>query len=152
MGANLRYIALRKRFAVIFSEAVTTPYGRIIDELYRSLPHYTAIAIFAVTTEGLALQASHSITGEQARQMAAGLAAEAATSGKPLLVPDITRDTRARPLSDAIVAELAVPVLSNNVPVFVIDVQSDRYASLGRADQELLTWLAHALPVQAAGA
>lgn len=146
MGANLRYIALRKRFAAMLSEAADrVPLERIVVELYRSLPHYTAIAIFAVTAEGLALQASHGITDEQAHQMATGLAATAVADGKPLLIPDITRDTRARPLSEAIVAELVVPALNNDVPSLVIDVQSDRYASLGRADQDLLTWLARTL-------
>lgn len=146
MGANLRYIALRKRFTAMFSEAGNiVALERIVDELYRSLPHYTAIAVFAVNPEGLVLQASHGVTDEQAQQMAAGLAAGAVADGKPLLVPDITRDTRARPLSDTIVAELVVPALNNDVPILVIDVQSDRYASLGRSDLDLLTWLARTL-------
>jgi len=130
----------------MFSEAAdSVPLERIVVELYRSLPHYTAIAVFAVTAEGLALQASHGITAEQALLMATGLAATAVADGKPLLVPEITYDTRARPLSEAIIAELVVPALNNDVQSLVIDVQSDRYASLGRADQDLLIWLLRTL-------
>ena len=153
MGANLRYIALRKRLGALFTEAAdAVAIERIVDELYRGLPHYTAIGIFAATTHGLVLEAGHGIDEEQALRMAEGLAATAVGSGQPLLVPDITRDTRARPIADAIIAELVVPVLRDGAPYLVLDVQSDRYAVLGRADLELLTWLAGRLqqsqPVQ----
>jgi putative methionine-R-sulfoxide reductase with GAF domain len=132
--------------------ADAAPLARIVDELYRGLPHYTAIGIFETTTDGLVLEAGHGIDQEQALRMAEGLATTTVASGQPLLVPDITRDTRARPIADAIIAELVVPVLRDGAPYLVLDVQSDRYAALGRADLELLTWLAGRLqqshPVQ----
>lgn len=144
MGANLRYIALRKRLGALLSASTEqVPYQQIIDELYRGLPHYTAIAVFAVTAEGLMLQASHGVTDRQAGQMTEGLAAASVASKQPLLVPDLTNETRSRPISEAIIAELAVPMLRDDTPILVIDIQSDRYASLGRSDQELLLWLAH---------
>lgn len=148
MGANLRYIALRKRLAAMLAAPSDhVPYQPLIDELYRGLPHYTAIAIFAVTADGLTLQASHSVTEQQAQQMTEGLAAASVASIKPLLVPEIAHDARSRPISETIIAELVVPVLRNNAPILVIDIQSERYASLGRADQELLTWLAREMQV-----
>lgn len=148
MSANLRYTALRKRLGALLAGAVdVVPYERIVEELYRGLPHYTAIAVFSVTADGLVLQASHGVTEEQTQQMAEGLAAVAIETGKPLLVPDITRDSRARPLSAAISAELVVPVVCDDIPVLVIDVQSERYSILGRSDQELLTWVAREIKV-----
>ncbi len=77
--------------------------------------------------------------------MAGGLAAAAVASRAPLLIPDVSRDARVRPISEEITAELVVPVLHDNHTAFVIDVQAQRYATLGRADQELLGWLAREL-------
>jgi putative methionine-R-sulfoxide reductase with GAF domain len=146
VSANLRYLALRKRLAgLIAGTADAVPYGRIVHELYRGLPHYTAIAVFTVTGDGLVLLAGHGITEEQAQEMAGGLAAATVASRTPLLIPDVSRDGRVRPISEEITAELVVPVLRDDLTAFVIDVQSQRYATLGRADQELLGWLAREL-------
>ena len=146
MSANLRYLALRKRLAgLIAGTADAVPYGRIVHELYRGLPHYTAIAVFAVAGEGLVLLAGRGVTDEQAQEMAEGLAAATVVNRVPLLIPDVSRDGRVRSVSEEITAELVVPVLRDDVTAFVIDVQSERYATLGRADQELLGWLAREL-------
>jgi putative methionine-R-sulfoxide reductase with GAF domain len=146
VSANLRYLALRKRLAgLLAGTASADPYTRIVDELYRGLPHYTAIAVFAVAGEGLVLLAGHGVTEAQAQEMARGLAAATIASRVPLLIPDVSRDPRVRPISEEITAELVVPVLRDDLTAFVIDVQSERYATLGRADQELLGWLAHEL-------
>ena len=146
MSANLRYLALRKRLAgLIAGTADAVPYGRIVHELYRGLPHYTAIAVFAVAGEGLVLLAGRGVTDEQAQEMAEGLAAATVVNRVPLLIPDVSRDARVRSVSEEITAELVVPVLRDDVTAFVIDVQSERYATLGRADQELLGWLAREL-------
>ena len=146
MSANLRYLALRKRLAgLIAGTADAVPYGRIVHELYRGLPHYTAIAVFAVAGEGLVLLAGRGVTDEQAQEMAGGLAAATVVNRVPLLIPDVSRDARVRPMSEEITAELVVPVLRDDLTAFVIDVQSERYATLGRADQDLLGWLASEL-------
>lgn len=143
-SANLRYFALRKRIGVLLMEpqmSGTLP-QRIVDELYRALPHYSAIALFRREGDSLNVQAMHGLDPTRAQALSTALAATVLSTNRSLLLIDLGRDQRARPAREEIVAELVVPVIRNGQTVQVFDIQSDRWGALGRADQELVEWIA----------
>jgi two-component system phosphate regulon sensor histidine kinase PhoR len=66
--------------------------------------------------------------------------AEVARTGRPLLVPDVSKDPRFLPALELpeTSAELAVPLMVGNDVVGVLDVQSERRGGLTEEDLELL--------------
>lgn len=149
-GANLRYFALRKRIEKLLKEPQTSAAlaQRIVDELYRALPHYAVIALFRVEGDTLKAEARHGLDPPQAQTLATGVAATILSTNRSLLLIDLRRDQRARPARESIVAELVVPVIRHGQTVQVFDIQSDRWGVLGRADQELIEWIAMRLAGQ----
>jgi GAF domain-containing protein len=146
-SANLRYLALRQRIAGLLMGNVSPPVSlaALVRELYRGLPHYRAIGIFAVEGKQIELVAGHGADAGAVASAGTGLARVAAETGATVFVADVSRDERARPVYDGIVGELAVPILRGDTAVGVIDVQSDRPGALGFGDRELLQWLAEQL-------
>jgi GAF domain-containing protein/HAMP domain-containing protein/anti-sigma regulatory factor (Ser/Thr protein kinase) len=74
-----------------------------------------------------------------------GITAWVASSGEPLLVPDVTKDSRylLLPGSEEIRAEVAVPLQTSTGVIGVLDVQSDRLHSLDESDLAVLKSVAH---------
>lgn len=153
MSAHLRYLALRARLAPIVDEGVALQAvaERIVAELYRSLPHYTAVVVFSVEATGLRAIAARGVEPDQAGVMATGVAGVAARGTAPVFIADAASDPRVRPIHAGICTELAVPVPGAGGPGLVLDVQSDRPNSLGPSDRQLLGWLAVALQARFAG-
>lgn len=143
-SANLRYFALRKRIDLLLAESPTagTLPQRIVDELYRALPHYSLVALFRREGENLMLDVVRGLDPAQAQALSTGLATVVTSTRTSLLLTDIGRDQRARPAREDMIAELTVPVIRGEQVVHVFDIQSDRWGALGRADQELIEWLA----------
>ncbi len=140
-GANLRYLALRRRIAGLLADEphAGVTLVALVGELYRGLPHYRVIGFFRVVDDMLELVAGR---GADLAAAAGGLARAAQETASLVFVPDIRRDERARPADEGVVGEIAVPVLQLGEVVGVIDVQSDRLGSLGPGDRDLLQWLA----------
>ncbi len=72
------------------------------------------------------------------------LIADAARSGQPILVPDVSVDPRFMPAPELpeTRAELSVPLMIGNEVVGILDVQGDEVGGLGPADLELVQALA----------
>lgn len=146
-SANLRYLALRKRLVVVFQTgaASSTILRSTVRELYRSLPHYSVIALFRVKGERLVLVGVQGAEVTEAEAMAGGLARVALERQQPVLLPSVTGDERVRPALPTIAGEFVVPIVLGDRTVGVIDVQSERPGGLGQGDRELLQWLAERL-------
>ncbi len=147
MSAHLRYLALRFRLERVIAEPVPLQVlsERLLVELYRGLPHYVVVAIFSIEESGLRPLAVKGMELENAVTMGEGIAAVAAGGTAPVFVTDVARDARGRPARPEICAEIAVPVAVDDVPLLVVDVQTDQPNSLGPSDRQLLGWLAGAL-------
>ena len=143
-SANLRYLALRKRLAAVYDTgaAPTVILNSTLRELYRSLPHYSVIALFRVDGERLVRVGVQGAEVADAELMAAGLARVAMERQQPVLLADVTGDARVRPALPVVVGELVVPIVQDGRTVGVIDIQSERRNGLGQGDRELLQWLA----------
>ena len=74
-----------------------------------------------------------------------GITAWVASTGEPLLVPDVTKDSRYLPLpgSEEIRAEVAVPLKTASGVIGVLDVQSDQTNGLDQSDLAVLKSVAH---------
>lgn len=143
-GANLRYLAIRRRLATLISADphMRMPLDVLVGELYRALPHYRVIVLFRVVDVPFELVAVRGVDPAMAAGAAVGLARVAQQTGEMLFVPDIRRDERVRPAREGIVGEIALPIAHADRVVGVLDVQSDRPGALALADRELLQWLA----------
>jgi putative methionine-R-sulfoxide reductase with GAF domain len=143
-SANLRYIALRPRLLALLAEEadISTALGRAARELYRALPHYTAVVFFRRERETMVPVAGHGADAAGQERMREGLAAVVAASTTPLLVPDVSGDRRVRGVHEGIVAEIVVPIVFDGRIAGAIDVQSERAGALSFGDRELLSWLA----------
>jgi GAF domain-containing protein/HAMP domain-containing protein len=74
-----------------------------------------------------------------------GITACVASTGEPLLVPDVSRDSRylLLPGSEEIKCEVAVPLKTTAGVIGVLDVQSDQIDGLDQSDLALLETVAH---------
>ncbi len=143
-SANLRFLALRKRLAALLDTDAPAEdlLDRLLGELYRALPHYAVVGYLRADAGGLTVLAIRGADVAASAALASGAAWMAAEARAPIFIPDLTQDERARPLREAIVAELAIPALRDDELLGVLAVQSDRRGALGLGDRELLTWLA----------
>lgn len=137
-SGNLRYLALRRRLEPLFG----LPVQLVIDELYRALSHYSAIAAFRANRDELDLVAGRGLSARDAETMRRGLAQVVLREGQARFVPDIALDSRAQPVRDGVVGELAVPIRHHGATVGVLDVQSLQAGTLGIGDRDLLAWVA----------
>jgi nitrate/nitrite-specific signal transduction histidine kinase len=84
-----------------------------------------------------------------------GITALVASTGEPLLVPDVTLDSRYLPVpgSDQIRSEVAVPLRTASGVIGVLDVQSDQTNGLDQSDLTVLESVAHqaAIAIENAG-
>ncbi len=71
-----------------------------------------------------------------------GITGAAAQLREPVLVTDVRRDSRYLNASDAVRAELAVPMIARQKLVGVIDVQSTREGAYGEYDRSMLRLIA----------
>ena len=71
-----------------------------------------------------------------------GITGAAAESREPVLVSDVRRDDRYLNASDAVRAELAVPMIVRQKLVGIIDVQSTREGAYGEYDRSMLRLIA----------
>ncbi|MGH2426808.1 MAG: GAF domain-containing protein, partial [bacterium] len=92
----------------------------------------TVEAIYGYTPEtlGMRVPVGKGITGTVQR------------TGKPEVVGDVTKDSRYVKADDRVVAEVAVPLISEGRVIGVFNVESTRRGALGQRDLELLTTLA----------
>jgi GAF domain-containing protein/HAMP domain-containing protein/anti-sigma regulatory factor (Ser/Thr protein kinase) len=74
-----------------------------------------------------------------------GITAWVAASGEPLLVPNVTKDSRYLPIpgSEEIRSEVAVPLKTTSGVIGVLDVQSDQTNGLDQSDLAVLKSVAH---------
>lgn len=76
-----------------------------------------------------------------------GLVGTAASRREPILVPDVTRDSRYIDLIEGVRSELAIPLLSRNRLVGVLDIESPQPNYFQPYHQKVLTLLASQLAV-----
>jgi GAF domain-containing protein len=76
-----------------------------------------------------------------------GVTGWVAKEGKPLLVPDVRRDTRYVEASSAVMSEMAVPVKWGEEVVGVINLDHNEVGGFSEEDLELLTAFGHAAAV-----
>ena len=72
-----------------------------------------------------------------------GITGWVALYGKPLLVPDVTKEERYFPIRKDVLTELAVPLIIEDQVIGVLNVDSTRKDAFGETDLELLKALAH---------
>ena len=67
-----------------------------------------------------------------------GIVGAVAAERTPILVPDVSKDPRYLPVSDAVRAELCVPMIARNRVIGVIDVQSAKLGAFKEDERALL--------------
>lgn len=70
-----------------------------------------------------------------------GVTGWVALHGRPLLVPDVSKDPRYVPVKDTIRSEIAAPMLSKGTVIGVVNVDCDQLDGFSEEDLELLTLL-----------
>ena len=70
-----------------------------------------------------------------------GITGWVAKHGKPLIVPEVSRDERYVKIKEHIQSELAVPMVRNNKVMGVISVDSTRKGNFKEEDREILTFV-----------
>ena len=80
-------------------------------------------------------------------QFGEGLVGTAAQRRKPVLVPDVTKDSRYIELVAGVRSELAIPLISRNRVVGVLDIESPKANYFQASHQKVLTLLAAQLAV-----
>ncbi|WP_309399177.1 GAF domain-containing protein [Cerasicoccus maritimus] len=86
-------------------------------------------------TRGLMLNSHFSLP------LGIGITGWVALHGKPLLVPDVSEDTRYVPVKESVQSEMAAPMLIDGMPVGVVNVDSDQRDAFSESDLKLLSLL-----------
>ncbi len=103
------------------------------------------IALIDPDTNHLEIEAFAGVSidcSEAPLRLGDGVTGWVALHGKPLLLPDVSRDPRYRKLIDNVRCELAVPIESDGQVVGVINLDSDRPEAFAPADLEAVSQIA----------
>jgi|Deesub1362B_J571_1020462.scaffolds.fasta_scaffold03380_2 signal transduction histidine kinase len=126
----------REVITLVLKEAVrimgaTSGSLRLLDEERGVLKLEVAIGDGPTPARGTELPLGQGVTGW------------VALHGRPLRVPDVTKDPRYVPLRKEVRSELAVPLIIQDRVMGVLNVDSNEIDAFSRTDQELLEALAH---------
>ncbi len=119
-----------------------------VADIVRKVLHLDlfAILLFSEKEQALSIRYAVGHREEVVRNLKIGLnegvTGTAAAKREPVLVTDVRRDARYLNASDAVRAELAVPMIARQKLVGVIDVQSTREGAYGEYDRSMLRLIA----------
>lgn len=105
-----------------------------------------AILLWSERSQGLTIRYSIGHREEVVRSLTIplneGVTGVAAATGTPILVDDVTKDSRYLNALDAVRSELAVPMMARGKLVGVIDLQSTRVKAYNEQDRSLIRLIA----------
>jgi PAS domain S-box-containing protein len=117
-------------------------FERVVSELATAFK-YPLIALFSTEESSLKMRAYHGfeesqIKGFQSIPREKGIVGRAVRTGQPQLVLDVTRDSEYLPAMDWVRSEIAVPIISDQTVLGVLDVQSGIDSPLDDGDLQLM--------------
>ena len=117
--------------------------GRIAGIVQRVVPFdMFAILLLSEKRKDLRIRYALGHREEVVRNLAIpigeGIVGAVAAERTPILVPDVSKDPRYLPVSDAVRAELCVPMIARNRVIGVIDVQSAKLGAFKEDERALL--------------
>ncbi|MDQ7819083.1 MAG: GAF domain-containing protein [Armatimonadota bacterium] len=122
-------------------------FRRIVQEVAQAFG-YSRVSIHRLDGEYLILQAQVGYPDVHEKiHITKGIVGRAARTGRPVLVPDVTRDRDYIMADPAVRSELAVPIEAEGRVLGVLDVEADAAQALTEADVDLLQSLAGQLGI-----
>ncbi len=122
-------------------------FRRIVEEVARAFG-YSRVSIHRLEGDYLILQAQVGYPEVQEKiHVTKGIVGRAARTGRPVLVPDVTRDRDYIMADPAVRSEVAVPIEAEGRVLGVLNVEADASRTLTEADVGLLQPLAGQLGV-----
>ena len=132
--------------AVSSSLELETVLNNLVQVSCRAFAYeYGAILLADERSGDLIVEATYGYTPETLRMripVGKGITGTVQRSGKPEVVGDVTKDSRYIVADERVVAEVAVPLISEGRVIGVFNVESTRRGALGQRDLEMLTTLA----------
>jgi L-methionine (R)-S-oxide reductase len=114
--------------------------------LQRERPHYNWVGIYLLQDDELVLGPYVGKPTPHTRiPLNKGICGAAASSGKTVIVDDVTADPRYLACSLETRSEIVVPILRNGQVLGEIDIDSDKPAAFTQQDRELLEAVAEIL-------
>jgi diguanylate cyclase (GGDEF)-like protein len=122
-------------------------FRRIVEEVSQACG-YSRVSIHRLDGDELVLQAQVGYSDAQEKiPITRGIVGRAARTGRPVLVPDVTRDRDYIMADPAVRSEVAVPIAVEGRVLGVLNVEADATRSLADADVAVLQSLAGQLGV-----
>ncbi|HEU5299423.1 MAG TPA: GAF domain-containing protein, partial [bacterium] len=122
-------------------------FRRIVDEVAGTF-RFSHVAIYRREGEYLLLQAQVGYTRVHDRiHFTKGVMGRVARTGKPILVPDVTREREYISADPAVRSEAAVPILDDEHVIGVLNIEEDAERPLTQGDLALLETLARQLSI-----
>ncbi|MBN1311108.1 MAG: GAF domain-containing protein [Anaerolineae bacterium] len=117
-------------------------FERVVNELANAFK-YPLIGLYMIEEDELHMQAQHGyspeeITDFQQISLSQGIIGRTASSGDAQFVPDVTRDSDYISGNSPVSSEIAVPIISDQKVLGILDVQSGADHQLGENDLQLL--------------
>ena len=122
-------------------------FRRIVEEVAATF-HYTHVSIYRRAGEYLVLQAQVGYTRLHERlHITKGVVGRVARTGKPLLVPNVSREREYIAADPAVRSEAAVPIVSDEQVIGVLNIEARADRVLTEGDLVLLETLARQLSI-----
>ena len=119
---------------------------RVVEILKRDMPHYTWVGIYVLEGDELVLGPFMGKPSPHTRiPIGRGICGAAARERETIVVDDVNADSRYVACSLETKSEIVVPIMSGEVVLGEIDIDSDRAAAFGPRDKELLESVASLL-------
>jgi GAF domain-containing protein len=144
---------LKKVRAAIDAEQDSTGVMRATVRLLKQeLPDYTWVGIYLLDGNELVLGPFAGKPSPHTRiPLGRGICGAAAAEEQTIIVDDVTKDPRYLACSLETKSEIVVPIMMDGQVLGEIDIDSDKLARFGPADQELLEQVAHYLAAKLRG-
>jgi L-methionine (R)-S-oxide reductase len=138
---------LRKVCAAIDSEQESTGVmGRTVLLLKQEMPDYTWVGIYLLDGNELVLGPFAGKPSPHTRiALGRGICGAAAAEEQTIIVDDVNKDPRYLACSLETRSEIVVPIMLDGQVLGEIDIDSDKLAAFGKADQVLLEQVAQHL-------
>ncbi|RMG94466.1 MAG: GAF domain-containing protein [Chloroflexi bacterium] len=149
---QLKELSLLHAVALATTEA--TDENSLIEKATEAIgsiltPHNFGIMLIDETTGSLKVMPSYrGVPEKNARQYlpkGTGITGYVAQTGRPLRIGDVTQDPRYYNADPAVRSELCVPLIVNDHPIGIINIESTQKDAFSAEDETLLTTLAHQL-------
>ena len=113
--------------------------SRTVDTLKRRVPHYTWVGIYLLEGDELVLGPFLGKPSPHTRiPLGRGICGAAAAEKATIIVDDVNADPRYLACSLETKSEIVVPIMKSGEVLGEIDIDSDRLAAFGAADQKML--------------